>query len=380
MKFNTILEIDLKKLYDNASILAKSYSDYEYIFATLKDNAYGMGLKIVNTLASAGVNYCLVGPIQDAILVRRINPDIKILVNYYVDIDNVYDAINNNIALTVPSLDYLKKINELKLKDDLVLHILIDNSSNKMGISSKSELDEAINIIDNNEHLILEGFYSDLTSIGIEDEFYYHQVNQFYSLINSYLDRNLIIHLNEPLMYHKKLDYVSGIRFDLSLVGIEENVNEGLLTNLKIKSIEKKYGDLEFPNIDLKLIFSITSEVMQTGHISKGDLIGRNYIAKEDMDIAVIPIGHKDGITKAIKFVGINNYKRDIIADDIDHIIVSASDVSIHDKVYIVNEEREIYDFLTILKTNRYYLMSVLNRNLSKIYINDDYEKRDSYL
>ena len=181
-------------------------------------------------------------------------------------------------------------------------------------------------------------------------------------------------------MYHKKLDYVSGIRFDLSLVGIEENVNEGLLTNLKIKSIEKKYGDLEFPNIDLKLIFSITSEVMQTGHISKGDLIGRNYIAKEDMDIAVIPIGHKDGITKAIKFVGINNYKRDIIADDIDHIIVSASDVSIHDKVYIVNEEREIYDFLTILKTNRYYLMSVLNRNLSKIYINDDYEKRDSYL
>ena len=105
MKFNTILEIDLKKLYDNASILAKSYSDYEYIFANLKDNAYGMGLKIVNTLASAGVNYCLVGPIQDAILVRRINPDIKILVNYYVDIDNVYDAINNNIALTVPSLD-----------------------------------------------------------------------------------------------------------------------------------------------------------------------------------------------------------------------------------------------------------------------------------
>ena len=29
MKFNTILEIDLKKLYDNASILAKSYSDDE---------------------------------------------------------------------------------------------------------------------------------------------------------------------------------------------------------------------------------------------------------------------------------------------------------------------------------------------------------------
>lgn len=380
MKFNTILEIDLKKLYENANILANSYNDYKYIFATLLDNAYGMGLKIVNTLANAGVNYCLVGPIKDAIEIRRYNPDIKILVNYYVDIDNVYDAINNNIALTIPSLDYLKKINNLKLKDDLILHILIDNSSNKMGISSKEELDEVINIIDNNEHLILEGIYSDITSLGIEDEFYYTCINKFYSLIKDYLDRDLIIHLNEPLMYHKKLNYINGIRFDLSLVGIEENVNEGLFTNFKIKSIEKKYGDLEFPNIDLKLIFSITSEVMQIGHVFKGDLIGRNYIAKEDMDIAIIPIGHKDGITKAIKYVGINNYKRDILSDDIDHIIVSADNVSIHDKVYIVNEEREIYDFLTILKTNRYYLMSVLNKNLSKVYINDNYEKKDSYL
>ena len=380
MKFNTVLEIDLKKLYENAYILSKSYSDYEYILASLKDNAYGMGLKIVNTLVSAGVNYLLVGPINDALEIRKYNYEIKILVNYYVDIDNVYDAINNNIALTIPSVDYLKKINELDLKDDLIVHILIDNGSNKMGIGSKEELKEIIDIIDNNKHLVLEGFYSDLTSLGIEDEFYYHQVNKFYSLINEYINRDLIIHLNEPLMYHKKLDYINGIRFDLSLIGIEENVNENIFTNLKIKNIEKKYGDLEFPDIDLKLIFSITSEVMQVGYISKGDLIGRNYIAKENMNVAIIPIGHKDGITKAIKFVGINNYKRDIIADDIDHIIVKANDVKVHDKVYIVNEEREIYDFLTILKTNRYYLMSVLNRNLSKIYINDDYEKKDSYL
>ena len=120
---------------------------------------------------------------------------------------------------------------------------------------------------------------------------------------------------------------------------------------------------------------------MQTGHISKGDLIGRNYIAKEDMDIAVIPIGHKDGITKAISYVGINNFKRDILADDIDHLIVAVDGgVREKDKVYIVNEEREIYDFLTLLKTNRYYLMSILNRNIPRVYINDEESKGDNYL
>lgn len=377
MKFKTLLEIDLKKLYNNTKILVDSYNDYKYKFANLKDNAYGMGLEIVNALVKANINYVYVGSLKDALDIRKYNQQINILVNYFIDIEEIYDAINNNISITISSIKYLKKVNELKLKDDLKVQILIDNGSNKLGISSKKELKEIIEIINNNKHLLLEGFYSDLTSIGVEDEYYYHQVNNFYSLINEYLKEDLIVHLNEPLMYHKKLYYINGIRFDLALFGIEENINENIFTNWKIKNIEKKYGDLEFPNIDLKLIFSITSEVMQVGKVKKGELIGRKFIAKEDLDIAIIPIGHKDGITKAIKYVGINGFKRDIIADEIDYIIVSGSNINIFDKVYIVNEERDIYDFLTLLKTNRYYLMSVLNRNLTKIYINDEYNKGD---
>ena len=116
---------------------------------------------------------------------------------------------------------------------------------------------------------------------------------------------------------------------------------------------------------------------MQVGKVKKGELVGRNYIAKDDIDVVLVPIGHKDGITKAIKYVGINGFKRDIIADEIDYIIVSGKNIKIFDKVYIINEERQIYDFLTLLKTNRYYLMSVLNRNLTKVYINKEYKKED---
>lgn len=377
MKFDTILEIDLYKLKNNVKLLCESYNDYKYKVANLKDNAYGMGFKIVKTLMQNGINYILVGPLKDAIDIRRFNNDINIIVSYYIDIEQIYDAISNNLIITIPSLEYLKKITELNIRDDLKLQLLIDNGSNKMGLKNKLEVKEAINLIDDSEHLILDGIYTDLTSVGIEDDFYYKQVNNFYKIINDCLDKNIIIHLNEPIMYHQKLEYTNGIRFDLSLIGIEENIEDNFITNMKIKNIQKRYNDLQFPDIDLKLIFTITSEVMDIGKVKKGDLIGRNYIAKEDMDIAVIPIGHKDGITKAIKYVGINNYKRDIIADDIDHLIVTGDDVKIHDKVYIVNEERGIYDFLTLLKTNRYYLMSVLNRNLRKKYINGESNGED---
>lgn len=377
MKFDTILEIDLYKLKNNVKLLCESYKDYKYKVANLKDNAYGMGFKIVKTLIQNGINYILVGPLKDAIDIRRFNNEINIIVGYYIDIEQIYDAISNNLIITIPSLEYLKKITELNIRDDLKLQLLIDNGSNKMGLKNKLEVKEAINLIDDSEHLILDGIYTDLTSVGIEDDFYYKQVNNFYKIINDCLDKNIIIHLNEPIMYHQKLEYINGIRFDLSLIGIEENIEDNFITNMKIKNIQKRYNDLQFPDIDLKLIFTITSEVMDIGKVKKGDLIGRNYIAKEDMDIAVIPIGHKDGITKAIKYVGINNYKRDIIADDIDHLIVTGDDVKIHDKVYIVNEERGIYDFLTLLKTNRYYLMSVLNRNLRKKYINGESNGED---
>ena len=377
MKFDTILEIDLYKLKNNVKLLCESYNDYKYKVANLKDNAYGMGFKIVKTLMQNGINYILVGPLKDAIDIRRFNNEINIIVGYYIDIEQIYDAISNNLIITIPSLEYLKKITELNIRDDLKLQLLIDNGSNKMGLKNKLEVKEAINLIDDSEHLILDGIYTDLTSVGIEDDFYYKQVNNFYKIINDCLDKNIIIHLNEPIMYHQKLEYINGIRFDLSLIGIEENIEDNFITNMKIKNIQKRYNDLQFPDIDLKLIFTITSEVMDIGKVKKGDLIGRNYIAKEDMDIAVIPIGHKDGITKAIKYVGINNYKRDIIVDDIDHLIVTGDDVKIHDKVYIVNEERGIYDFLTLLKTNRYYLMSVLNRNLRKKYINGESNGED---
>lgn len=380
MKFETLMEIDLKKLKNNTKLLCKSYSDYQYKIANLKDNAYGMGLNIVNTLVDNGINYILVGSIKDALEIRKYNNDVPILVTYNVTEEEVYDAINNNITLTIADAEYLRSILCLNIKDDLKLQILIDNGSNKIGIKNNLDLKEVIKIIDENDHLVLEGIYTDLTTIGVEDEYYYHQINTFYQIISNYLGLDIIIHLNEPIMYHKRLDYVNGIRFDLALIGIEENINDDWFTNMRIKNIEKKYGDLEFPNIDLQLIFTITSEVQSVGRVSKGDLVGRNYIAKDDMLVAVVPIGHKDGITKAIEYVGIDNFKRNILADDIDHLIVEVDGgVREKDKVYIVNEERGIYDFLTLLKTNRYYLMSILNRNLSRVYKNDE-RGGDNYL
>ena len=381
MKFETIMEIDLNKLKKNTKKLCKSYSDYKYKIASLKDNAHAMGFKIVPTLVSGGINYIQAGSLKDALEIRKYDSKIPIFVSYYVTSEEIYDCINNNIAITIPDLDYLNSLLDLKIKDELKMHILIDNGSNKLGIKSSEELNTAIKLINDNKYFTLEGLWSEITTFGIEDEYYYDQMTGFYDVIKDYIDSDLIIHLNEPIMYHTKKDYISGIHFDLSLLGIEENIPDSFFRNMHIKSIGKKYGDLEFPNINLELIFNITSEVMAIREAKKGTLIGRNFVAKNDMMVALMPIGHKDGITKAINFVGINGIKRQVLADEIDYLIVEVDEnVKIKDKVYLINEEREIYDFLNMLHTNRYYLMSILNKGLFRSYINGDLDTTEDYL
>ena len=373
MKYETILEIDLKKLKNNIKKLIKSYDDYKYKIVDLKDNAHGMGFGIVNTLVNCGINYLLVGSLNEALKIRKLNKEVGILASLYVTMDEIYDCINNNITITIYNKKYIDLLCGLEFKDDLNVEILIDNGSNLQGVNKKSDLEYIINKINETKHIKLVGIYSDLTSFGIEDKFYYKEVNNFLKIVKPYINNDLIIHLNEPIMYHSKIKYINGIRFDLSVLGIEENINDDIFTKGRIKKIEKEYGILEFPNIDLELIFNITSEVMEVKKVTKGTLVGRSYIAKEDMYVGIIPIGHKDGITKSIKYVGINKFKREILSDDIDKLYVKIDEnVFIKDRVYILNEERDIYDFLKNLHTNRYYLMSILNRNLTKKLINEE--------
>ena len=115
MKYETVLEIDLKKLKNNTKLLAKSYSDYKYKIVDLKDNAHGLGLKIINTMERYGINFCLVGSLKEALEIRKFNKNIPILASYYVTKDEVYDCINNDITITIFSKEYLDRLLNLKL-------------------------------------------------------------------------------------------------------------------------------------------------------------------------------------------------------------------------------------------------------------------------
>ncbi|MEG0794410.1 MAG: alanine racemase [Bacilli bacterium] len=375
-------EIDLNILTNNTKKLIANYSDYNYFFADLRNNAFGLGIFVVNTLVNSGINYIFVSSLNDAIKVRRYNNEIPILVTDEIDKEYIFDAINNNITITVMSSNYLLEISKLKIKDELKIHILLDNGSNKLGLKNYTKLKEIIDIINTNKYLTLEGIYSELTSYGIDDTFYYEQMSILNKLISKVGVTDLIVHLNEPLMFHKKPENINGIKFDLSLFGITNKYEDNIINNLKRKTIEKKYGDLSFKdlNINLDLVFSITSKVISLNCGKKEELVGKKHILKQDSLLGIIGIGYKSGITGSLKSVLINGSTYEIIASFLDYIIVLIDEsVKVNDKVYIISNRNNIYKLIEKLNTNRYYLMTTLNSNIKRIYKDNDELKEVFY-
>ena len=374
-------EVNIDYLNNNIDKLFDYYKDYKYKIADLRSNAFGMGLYVVKHLAEKDFDYVFTNTLKEAIEVRKYNQSIPILINKRVDSEFIYDAINNNVTITIDSYGYLEQLNELDLKDDLKVHILVNNNANVIGLN-EDELYMAYELIKDNKHLILEGLYTNITTYGIDDNHYYEQVSIFRQSISRINTEGLIVHGNEPIMYHKKLDYFNGIKFDVSLWGLIQNYKTTFISNHRRKKIESMYQENAFGELplDLEVVFAITAIIERIITVPKDSLIGRNYIALDDINVAVIDAGHKDGITKALKVVVVNQEICDVLTDDIDTMYIKVSDdVSVGDKVYLISDFNNIDSVLLNLKTNRYYLLSILNTDLKRVYIMGDEEEELYY-
>ncbi len=366
---NACIEININTLENNIKKINRVINNYKEKIIDLRNNCFGLGLYLVNVFYSLGYKYCYVTNLTEALKVRKYNSKINIIVKNEIIGDSILDAINNNIILTVSNLNYLQKLSLFKTYDQIRIHLLIDNGTNNIGLKSKEEVTKALEII-NNKKIILEGAYTSITTLGYTDSFYYTQMANFLTIIES-LDKDLLIYANEYIMYHNKESLINSIKIDLSVFGIKPLLEEN---NLKIKKIKKKYKNRAYnDNIEaLELPWAIVGYITSINYSLENNLIGRNYYNKENIRIGFVNVGHKDGLTKALKVVVVNNTICEILTDTIDDMIIKINeDIKINDKVYLISEFNNIENVLLNLKTNRYYLMSIINSNLERIYLKD---------
>ena len=385
----TYVEINLDTLRNNAKEIIKKYNDYKYYFGVVKSNAYGHGEYIVNELIKRGINYIAVSYLEEAIKVRQYNKDIPILCFVPVHLDDLNLAIDNNITITIADNIYLDQLIK-KLNKKVKVHIKLDTGMNRLGIKEKDVFDEVYGKIMDNEYMPLEGIYTHFSTIGLHDKTYDNEVEKF-----KYLTRNInlssipIIHLTSSanLVSHDKIDFANGVRLGSILYGYNPTVrtsNKGIINiirNIRNKLIQNIYNlSKVYTNVELNIkpAFKMYTNILQIKAVKKGEHIGYglSYKAKDNIKIAIIPIGYNNGIGFGINShqVIINNQKYNVIGQTSMNMMIILIDdnVNINDKVEIINDiltTRVVASYTNKLPIE---ILLMTGRSNTKLYVQND--------
>ena len=363
---NTYALINLNYLENNIKEIIKTYP-YEYYFGVVKANAYGHGFKVINTMDKAGINYFCTATLEEAIEVRKLTKKPILCFGYVNDFEL---AEKNNITLSIISYDYFKEI--LKTNPKIKVHLKINSGMNRFGIKNKEEVQEIVNKL-KDTNMKLEGIYTHLATSGVSDIYYDKQISNFEEITSLINLRDIkIVHLFNSISVarHKKLPFANGIRLGLMMYGFTFKMNISKKTEIKRKLFYKNISETMLTNnLNLKKVLSLYSEVVNINQVSKGEFVGygAKHIANNDEIIAIVSIGHADGITECYKKVMINKKIYPIVSICMDYIMVKVDkDVKVHDKVYLINDELSIGKDITG-DTPHHLLVSISNR-VERIY------------
>lgn len=341
----TYEEINLKSLESNVRSIINKSNEYKYHIAVVKANCYGLGIECIESIIKGGANYLAVSSLEEALSIRKITKE-KILILEPINPKYISLAKENNITLTISSLEYLNNVKE----QAFTCHIKINTGMNRLGINSRKEFDEAYNII-KNSNITLEGIYTHIYNTS-DSKCTNAQFKKF-EYITDDIDLNTIpiIHIpnSETIFNYKKKPYINGCRMGIIMYGFSNNIK-------------------------LNSVFSLISKVIEIKHIHPGDTVGYDgkYIASSDEYIAILPIGYADGILRhnTGRNVYINGKEYKIVGNIcMDMLFVKVDEnVKVNDEAYIIKDNDHVNQIASYLDTINYEVMCSISDRVVREY------------
>ena len=341
----TFAEINLGAIRHNLETLNQKFSNYDYRFAVVKANCYGHGLQTIQPMLDAGCNYLAVATLEEAIEIRRLHPEIPILCLGIIPYDGLETAQQNNITITISSLDYIKNAPSLQ---GIKAHLKVNTGMNRLGMKDAAELAEAYNLLDN-----VEGIYTHIYDAE-NHEHTKAQFQKFQELTSQIpLEKIKIIHVSasEATINYPKPDFVNGCRFGVVMYGF--------------------YAPEEY---NLQSTFTLKSEVVQVNTLQPGESLGYGgtFVAQEETKIAVIPIGYADGMIRKNKgrIVYINNKACEIVGNIcMDMLFAKVDDnTKVGDTVELLRSKEHIEEVAKYLDTIPYEVLCSISKRVPRIY------------
>ncbi|MBE5962574.1 MAG: alanine racemase [Lachnospiraceae bacterium] len=209
----------------------------------------------------------------------------------YIDEYKLQHAIDHNIRITVYSLDYAMKINNIaRLKNKkAIIHIKIDTGMSRIGFIVNETSISDIKKIFSLDHIIVEGIYTHFAKSDITNkDATYEQLEKFHWVLHELKLSNLDIPIKHvsnsaAILDQRDCDF-NMVRLGISLYG-----------SYPSNEVSKE--------IKLKTALTLKTKVSNIKWIEKGTEVsyGGTYIANRRIRLATIPVGYADGFSRTQK-------------------------------------------------------------------------------
>jgi alanine racemase len=356
---SAFLEIDLCALADNYNSISE-YVKPSLCAATIKANAYGLGLEAVSkTIYDAGCRSFFVSDLDEGIRLREnlTSPDITIYILNGLMPHSVEYYKKYNLTPVIGSLEELDEYRVFDKQNIYPIAIHFDTGFSRLGfdITLASKISEyKLNI-----SLIMSHIASAEEKLSEMPE---NQLDQFLQICKIFNNPKSSI-ANSAALIRNKSFHLDMVRPGISLYGGYEN----LQSKLQVKPVVKLYAP-----------------IIQIKKIKKGATIGYGaiYKATHDKAIALVSIGYADGIPRSLSssndemggqfyYEGqptpiLGRVSMDIVAIDISDIPYNT--INRGNFIEIIGSNQNIDNLSENADTISYEILTRLNSRIRKIY------------
>ncbi len=356
----TYLEFNLKSIRHNIQFFKTKLNSDTKLLCMVKASSYGTDAKNMGTfLENMGVDYLGVAYVNEGIELRKKGINTPILVMNCEE-SSFTDCINYKLEpaiYSLPQLDNFVKTLIAHSEFNYPIHLKIETGMNRLGFVD-DEIQELLTFLHAQPEIKIKSIYSHLAESDVTNSKFTLQQIKTFEKVSNKICKEFTYPILRHILNSEGIKNYTSAQFDMVRLGIGMYGVNG----------EK----------ELRQAISWHSSISQIKNIKKGDSVGynRSFIAEEELQIAIIPVGYADGLARNLAQNNFGVYIHNdfcplvgTICMDMLMVDVSKITARVGDKVEIIGENQSVLDLASKMGTISYEVMTRFSSRLHRKYI-----------